>query len=174
MTPEFPFCSVIVPTYSRPKQLAACLTALSQLEYPADRFEVIVVDDGSTISPSDLVSSLSNRINIRLIVQRNGGPASARNMGAVEAKGEFLAFTDDDCLPASDWLTRLACRYLEGPEKAIGGRTVNHLLENPYSTASQMLIEYLYRYFNPDRSCKFRCLQQPGFSCHVIPQDRWF
>jgi glycosyltransferase involved in cell wall biosynthesis len=148
MTPEFPYFSVIIPTYSRPKQLASYLNSLCRLKYPVDRFEVIVVDDGSETPLKEAVSSVENKLNIRIVRQSNSGPASARNHGAQEAKGDFLAFTDDDCLPAPDWLNALACQFASTPDHAIGGRTINDLKDNSYSAASQMLIEYLYGYYN--------------------------
>jgi glycosyltransferase involved in cell wall biosynthesis len=148
MTPEFPYFSVIVPTYSRPKQLASCLNSLCLLKYPVDRFEVIVVDDGSETPLNETVSSVQNKLNFRMVRQPNSGPASARNRGAQEAKGDFLAFTDDDCLPEPDWLNALASQFVRTPDHAIGGRTINELNNNTYSAASQMLIEYLYGYYN--------------------------
>ncbi len=63
------------------------------------------------------------------------------------AHGDYLAFTDDDCTPTRDWLRRLAERFAGAPGHAIGGRTINRLPRNPYATASQMLIDYLYAYF---------------------------
>jgi glycosyltransferase involved in cell wall biosynthesis len=150
MTQIYPYCSVIVPTYSRPKQLAACLNALSQLEYQKDQFEVIVVDDGSEISPAEIVADFEARMNIRMISQPNSGPATARNKGALHARGQLLAFTDDDCLPEPFWLDSLVARFVRNPDHAIGGRTVNSLTDNSYSAASQMLIDYLYGYYNGD------------------------
>jgi len=52
-----PFFSVIVPTYNCPEKLADCLESLSHLEYPRDRFEIIVGDDGSEVIPETLVAS---------------------------------------------------------------------------------------------------------------------
>jgi glycosyltransferase involved in cell wall biosynthesis len=116
---------------------------------------VIVVDDGSETSPAPVVDSFQNCLKVTLISQSHAGPAAARNTGAAQAKGEFLAFTDDDCAPASNWLQSLAVRFAESPRSAIAGRTVNALPENPYATASQLLIDYLHAYYNinPDRAC---------------------
>ena len=146
-TPRF---SVIVPTYNRPLQLAICLEALARLEYPRDRFEVLVVDDGSTTPLDTVVASFRDKIDVTLFTQLHAGPAAARNTGALRAKGQFLAFTDDDCMPASDWLQKLAERFVQAPESAIGGRTLNALPENACATASQILIDYLYTYYNAD------------------------
>jgi glycosyltransferase involved in cell wall biosynthesis len=145
-----PFFSIIIPTYNRPRQLAACLQALARLDYPCDRFEVIVVDDGSETLPETVVDAFCERLDVTLLTQPNAGPAAARNTGAERAKGEFLAFTDDDCVPVSNWLQALASRFSKAPDCAIGGRTLNALLANPYSTTSQVLIDYLYTYYNAD------------------------
>ncbi|MCS6927691.1 MAG: glycosyltransferase [Candidatus Binatia bacterium] len=148
-----PRFSIIVPTYGRPKQLAICLQALARLAYPRDRFEVIVVDDGSQSPPEEVVSAFHGQLDVTLLDQPHAGPAAARNTGAARAKGEFLAFTDDDCAPTPDWLSALAARFAAMPECMIGGRTLNALPENPYSAASQLLVDYLYAYYNanPER-----------------------
>ena len=150
MEQEQPFISIIVPTFNRPTQLVTCLQSLACLGYPRERFEVIVVDDGSQTPLKTLVASFSNRLDIVLTPQSHGGPAKARNMGAKKAKGEFLAFTDDDCTPAPNWLRSLAARFATLPDHAIGGQTLNALQDNLYSTTSQLIINYLYAYYNVD------------------------
>ena len=145
-----PFFSVIIPTYERPRQLKACLQALTRLDYNHDYFEVIVVDDGSKAPLESVVASFQKRLDVTLLSQPNAGPAAARNTAAAQAKGEVLAFTDDDCEPASDWLQTLALRFTAITGCAIGGCTINALPENLYSTASQMLLDYLYAYYNAD------------------------
>lgn len=148
MRQEQPFFSIIIPTYNRPERLFICLQSLARLDYPRDRFEVIVVDDGSEMSLENVVETFKEQLDLTLLSQPNAGPATARNAGAKLAKGEFLAFTDDDCTPAPDWLQALAARFAAAPEGAIGGRTVNALSDNLYSTASQILIDYIYGYYN--------------------------
>ncbi len=140
------FFSIIVPTYNRPHQLEECLLALSRLEYPRDLFEVIVVDDGSEVSPGKSVHSVSGRLQVSLIEQQNSGPAAARNRGAAAARGEILAFTDDDCTPAADWLSKLAERFEAHGDCAVGGSTLNQLTESSCAAASQLLVDYLYEY----------------------------
>ena len=119
-----------------------------RFDYPRERFEVIVVDDGSRKPPETVVARFHERFEVMLLTQTHAGPATARNTGAAQAKGEVLAFTDDDCEPAADWLQTLAQRFAETPNCAIGGRALNGLPGNPFSTASQMLIDYLYNYYN--------------------------
>lgn len=145
---ETPFFSIIIPTYNRPERLGECLQALAQLNYPRDHFEVIVVDDGSQVPLDSVVATFQSEIELVLLRQANAGPATARNWGAQGAKGEFLAFTDDDCKPAPNWLRVLAARCGEAPGGMIGGHTVNALPDNLYATASQILIDYIYRYYN--------------------------
>ena len=145
-----PFFSVVIPTRARLPQLAGCLEALARLDYPAERFEVIVVDDGGPVSPQEVVARFQPRLTVSLITQAHAGPATARNTGAAQAHGQLLAFLDDDCQPAPSWLQSLAAHGAP-PERMIGGRTLNALPQNPYSTASQSLIDYLYAYYNADR-----------------------
>ncbi|WP_293152335.1 MULTISPECIES: glycosyltransferase [unclassified Microcoleus] len=148
MNPTKTLFSIIVPTYNRPEQLAQCLQSFVELEYPRDQFQVIVVNDSTEISVETTISPFQNGLNLTLLTQPNSGPATARNTGAFAAEGKFLVFTDDDCTVAADWLQNLEKRFRETPDCLIGGRTVNALPDNIYSTASQQLIDYLYSYYN--------------------------
>src|SRR6266852_6794225 len=140
--------SIIVPTYRRPKQLATCLESIAQLEYPHELYEVLVVDDGSSSPPRDIIRAFGGKFPASLLTPKHGGPAAARNAGAANAKGKFLAFTDDDCAPAPDWLQALATRLAVSPDCMIGGHIINSLFNNPCAVATQMMIDYLYGYFN--------------------------
>jgi GT2 family glycosyltransferase len=142
--------SIVIPSYERRAQLAACLESLTHLDYPRDCFEVIVVDDGSRTPLSDGVERFRGELNLTLLRQANAGPASARNRGAMEATGKFLAFTDDDCRPANDWLRALAARFAVAPEHMVGGRSINALPENLYTTTSQLMTDAVYAYYNHD------------------------
>ncbi len=150
MNEPLPFFSVVVPTYRRLEALSDCLQALAGQAYPRDRFEVLVVDDGSGVSPEAVVAAFQGRLNVPLICQPHAGPGTARNTGAEHARGEFLAFTDDDCAPDAHWLPRLATRFAAMPGHLIGGQTVNALRQNRCSAASQLLVDYLYRHYNAD------------------------
>jgi len=152
MQQQLPFCSVIIPTLGRSKPLANCLAALAAQDYPSDSFEVIVVDDGSPTSPEEVVAPFRGRLDLTVIAQRHAGPARARNTGAERATGALLAFTDDDCVPAAGWISALAARYVASPEQAIGGLITCALSHNRYAIASQVLITYLYEYFNSHNS----------------------
>lgn len=147
----FPTFSVIIPTYHRPQRLAACLDSLVLQSYPAEKFEVIVVDDANTQSELGHLASTHYPFDCRILSQAHGGAARARNAGAEVARGRFLAFTDDDCRPAVDWLGSLERRMVAaGDETLVGGRVENELSANPYASATQALIEFLYEQFNSD------------------------
>lgn len=143
--------SIIIPTYNRPERLQQCLQSIARLDYPYDRFEVIVVDDGSRMPLEVITAKFEICLTIRLIRQSNAGPASARNTGAAAALGNYLVFTDDDCQPHPNWLKALAEVLKDFPNTLIGGYTINALPHNLYSTASQLLINYLYDYYNQKR-----------------------
>jgi glycosyltransferase involved in cell wall biosynthesis len=145
---SLPLFSIIIPTYSRPEQLAACLEAIANLNYPRERFEVIVVDDGSPSPLHGVAASIGARVVVKTVRKHHSGPAAARNKGATCALGHFLVFTDDDCLPDRNWLRAFAEHFMTTPDQLIGGRTLNALPSNLYSAASQAIIEVVYEYFN--------------------------
>jgi glycosyltransferase involved in cell wall biosynthesis len=108
---------------------------------------VIVVYDGD-VAPSLEDVELPSGVPLKRIVQDHAGPAAARNRGAANARRQFVAFTDDDCEPDRDWLRVLSIQLMSKPNGAVGGRTINALPDNPYSTASQELVAYLYTHLN--------------------------
>jgi len=105
--------SVIVPAYNAETTLGDCLAALQEQSLSRDRYEIIVVDDGST----DRTAQVARRYDARLIRQPNAGPAAARNQGAQAARGEILLFTDADCEPAPGWIERMLAPFHD-PEVA--------------------------------------------------------
>lgn len=104
-----PFVSVIIPAYNAAATLPACLTALAAQTYPRDRYEVIVVDDGS----QDTTAEIAAAAGVRVIRQANAGPAAARNAGAAAAQGELLLFTDADCAPVPGWISALVGAFAD-------------------------------------------------------------
>jgi glycosyltransferase involved in cell wall biosynthesis len=146
--------SILVPTFNRPVQLTACLAALADLDYPRDQFEVILVDDGSPEPVEPVAEPFRGRLDVVVLRQRNAGPSAARNLGATHARGQWLAFTDDDCQPDPAWLGRLALVLKDGGDCVVGGRTINGLPDNLCSTMSQLIVEVVYRHYNaqPDQA----------------------
>jgi GT2 family glycosyltransferase len=142
--------SIIVPTYNRPERLAGFLDQLTRLDFPRERFEVVLVDDGSEPPLQGVADRFKDRLNITCLRQHHGGVAKGRQAGAEAARGRFLAFTDDDCLPAPDWLRRLEAVLTAVPASAAGGRTLNGLPRNACAAATQALISYLYAHMNSE------------------------
>jgi len=107
------FISVVIPTYNRERLLDQALRSLLDQSYPQERYEIIVVDDGSLDGTAALVQDLAQKYPGRLqyFRQTNRGPAAARNLGIHRAKGEFIAFIDDDCIADSHWLREITQGY---------------------------------------------------------------
>lgn len=140
--------SIIVPTYNRPKSLKRCLESLQRLDYPLDKFECIIVNDGGMMEdngwPLERMAEKTPGFQFRIVQQPNGGPASARNRGASQAKYEYLAFTDDDCAPEPGWLRGFMVAFREQPLALLGGRYCNALPEDHGAAATQIVNDVGY------------------------------
>lgn len=127
--------SVVIPTYRRPELLDRCLSALVAQELDASSFEVIVADDAASDEARRQVESRADRSRppVRYIpVTASQGPAGARNAGWRAARGEIIAFTDDDTIPDPGWLRGGLAAFAADPEiDAATGRVVVPLPEDP-------------------------------------------
>lgn len=139
--------SVVIPTYNRKEELSRCLAGFEYLKASRFSYEIIVVDDGGAVSVGDELGHQFTSLPIRWLRQVNQGPATARNSGAKAARGKFVAFIDDDCLPDPEWLVMLFENLVAQPSGLIGGESVNGLPNNLFSEASQQLVRFLYAYF---------------------------
>ena len=127
-----PLFTVVVPTRGDPARLRALAEALARQTLPRERWETIVVPDGVALDPALLarLAALGARTSG---TGTRRGPGAARNHGAALARGDYLAFTEDDVAPAPDWLERAASRLeagmapdvLEGRTVKPGGRLVH-------------------------------------------------
>lgn len=115
-----PDISIVIPVKDRAGELQRCLTSLSNLNYPQEKLQVIVVDDGS----SDDSPLVARRFQA-LLVPSGGigrGPAAARNVGASMAGGDILAFIDSDCTASTEWLNELIPAFTDPAMAAVGGQ----------------------------------------------------
>ena len=135
-----PEVSVVIPTRDRATRLAAAVEALRAQALAAERFEIVVVDDGSTDGTRELLNRLSGEgvPAIRTLRLPGTGPAAARNAGWREASAPLVAFTDDDCEPAPDWLAALLEVAVVSPGAIIQGATgpiprESELLSRPFT-----------------------------------------
>lgn len=114
-----PSVSVVIPVKDRARDLQRCLESLSSLQYPREKLEVIVVDDGSRDGSLDVAKTQGT-----VVLSSGGeglGPAMARNVGAKVARGEILAFIDSDCVAKKDWLSQLLPVFGDAEIAAVGG-----------------------------------------------------
>jgi glycosyltransferase involved in cell wall biosynthesis len=136
--------SVVIATRDRPKRLAACLESLAAQDYPRQRFEVIVVDDGGYSRLRRVATRYRERLRLSTLERPFAGRSAARNQGAARASGELVAFTDDDTEPEPGWLRALATRHAAAPGDALGGRTVSMSATNPYARVSSLILDLAY------------------------------
>jgi GT2 family glycosyltransferase len=113
---DAPRVSVVVCSYNGAATLEQCLRSLEALDYPD--YEVILVDDGST----DDTAAIAGRFpSVRYIQQPNLGLSAARNTGLAAATGSIIAYTDSDCFPEPDWLSKLVHQLQCTNAAAVGG-----------------------------------------------------
>ena len=110
--PDYPFVSVIIPVFNDGERLKQCLLALAKQTYPLDKYEVIVVDNGSD-NLSEIELTVSKFAQTTLETETHPGSYAARNKGISIAKGELVAFTDADCIPDDNWLEEGMRRFLQ-------------------------------------------------------------
>lgn len=116
--------SVVIPTFNRRESLLRCLRSLSSQTIPPDEFEVIVVDDGSTDGTNTTIESHGWPFAVRVLREQNSGPSAARNLGVSNARGEVIAFTEDDVEVRPDWLKNAAPHFADERVVLVEGRTV--------------------------------------------------
>jgi len=120
MPAERPFVSVIIPVYNDLDRLLTCLENLAVQTYPKDRYEVVVVDNGSQPSPR----AVTDKFDFCILTQEaTPGSYAARNKGIGVAKGEVFAFTDADCTPQPGWIEKgVEILQRAGTNSLVGGR----------------------------------------------------
>lgn len=125
--------------------IGRCLEALAAMAFSRDRFEVIVVDNGSRDKTLEIAESFQDRLNLRVLQKTNVRISALRNLGARAAAGNILAFLDADCLAPQDWLDRIlelapaagagvmGAHYLLPDDSTWVGRTWHRYQEAPKS-----------------------------------------
>ena len=119
------FFSLIIPVFNRPDEINELLESLVVSDFKED-FEIVVVEDGSTIPCKGIVDSYQNKLNITYFVKPNSGPGDSRNFGMRNAKGHYFIIFDSDCIVPKQYLTEvskaLEANYVDcfgGPDKAL-------------------------------------------------------
>lgn len=120
-----PAISVVICTYNRSRSLQRTLQSLAAMSTLQDlSWEVIIVDNNSADDTREVVETFQEgvSIGIRYAVERKRGSASARNRGLAEASGNIVAFTDDDVIVNTDWLSAISQAFSEHDVACVGGR----------------------------------------------------
>ena len=133
-----PFVSVIIPVLNDSERLKICLQALENQTYPKSLYEVIVVDNGSKENIQPLLSSFSQA---KLINEIRPSSYAARNKGLSIAKGGVIAFTDADCVPASDWIEKGVTNLLSVPNCGLVAGKIEIFYKNPGKPTAVELYE---------------------------------
>lgn len=124
------YVTVIIPTYNRKESLRCTLDSLSQQTLTTDRYEVIVVDDGS----SDGTKAIANQqfpFSMRYLCQENQGATVARNQGAAKSQGDILVFIDDDVTVSPQALEVLAEACSQRSKVLVMGVLISHSKDVP-------------------------------------------
>lgn len=137
--------SIIIPALNEEKMIGRCLESLTRLAFARDRFEVLVVDNGSRDKTLAVAESFKDRLNLKVLQQAGVRISALRNLGAHAATGDIVAFLDADCLAPADWLDRifalapadgagvLGAHYLLPQDSSWVGRTWHRYQEAPKS-----------------------------------------
>jgi CelD/BcsL family acetyltransferase involved in cellulose biosynthesis/GT2 family glycosyltransferase len=140
--------SVIVPTFNRARALGETLESLinQQVEPP---YEIIVVDNNSTDDTRAVVEAFAQKApnKVRYVFETQQGSSAARNAGIAAARGDILAFVDDDVVAHPDWLSELSATYATHPDAwCVGGKVTLSLpkvLPPWFDPSSNVMVCYL-------------------------------
>jgi cellulose synthase/poly-beta-1,6-N-acetylglucosamine synthase-like glycosyltransferase len=133
---------VVVPAYQAAGVIGECVAALDEQTLPRERYEILVVDDAST----DATGEVARAAGADGVVEiDHAGPSAARNQGVEAAQGELVLFTDADCIPAPDWIERMAAPFVE-PE--VMGAKGTYRSKQRGLVARLVQLEYEVRYEN--------------------------
>lgn len=120
---HYNFYSVIVPSFNRREEILELLESFNRLQFPSEKFELIIADDGSTDDTETLVKQYRQNCHVTLHFyrQENRGPGAARNMGMEKSKGDFFIFIDSDCTVSPRWLKAIDESLHQKQADAFGG-----------------------------------------------------
>ncbi len=101
------YFSLIVPVYNRPDEVGELLQSLSLTMYSSE-FEVVLIEDGSTITCKDVADKYNDKLNISYFFKENSGPGDSRNFGMTKAKGDYFIIFDSDCIIPKEYLDEVS------------------------------------------------------------------
>lgn len=144
MSLDQPFVSIVIPTYKDWNRLLMCIAALKNQTYPADAFEVIIVNnDPADRPPVKVLNALP--ANFQLIDESKSGSYAARNAALKRVKGRFIGFTDSDCIPDKNWITNAVDLFHSKGCSRIAGK-IELFFEDSLKPTSAELYEAVYAF----------------------------
>ena len=117
---DFNFISIIVPVYNEEKNIGLLLKRLLNLNFPKDKFEIIIVDNNS----KDNTPRIIKKYKVVCLNEKKQSSYAVRNKGIKESKGNILAFIDGDCIPDKDWLKNAIKHFIEEEIDIIAGNII--------------------------------------------------
>ena len=125
--------SVIIPVFNRPDEVDELLQSLTAQTFRD--FEVIVVEDGSTLPCREVVARYAGALNVHYFCKPNSGPGQTRNYGAERSRGEYLIILDSDCILPPGYLSAVEQELRRCPADAFGGPDRAHASFTPLQKA---------------------------------------
>ncbi|MCX9084511.1 MAG: glycosyltransferase [Candidatus Methanoperedens sp.] len=129
---NIPFISIIVPVYNGESIIDECINSLLNLNYPINKYELIIVDNNSKDNTSHIIS----KYPVKYALETKKGSYAARNKGIKLAEGEILLFTDSDCIADKDWIINIIKPFRDSRVGAVGGKTITY---NPTTIVEKYL-----------------------------------
>ena len=117
-----PTVSIVLGVYNGAEIIGDCLESLLNQNYPADAYDIIVVENGSTDNTTEVVK----RYPVRLFHNSVRGLAPARNTGISQSNADIIAFTDADCIADPNWLSALVKPYADPEVGGVGGAILGY------------------------------------------------
>ena len=111
--------SLIIPVYNRPDEVDELLESLTRQHF--QNFEVLVVEDGSSVPCESVVDRYATSLDIHYLKKANSGPGQTRNFGAERSRGEYLLILDSDCVLPPNYLDAIEAELQKEPADAFGG-----------------------------------------------------
>jgi glycosyltransferase involved in cell wall biosynthesis len=119
------FFSIIIPIYNRPEEIDELLKSLTTQTY-SKPYEIVIVEDGSSITCQHIVDNYKNQLNISYYFKTNSGPGASRNYGMEKAKGDYFIIFDSDCLIPSNYLNEVDAYLTTNFVHCFGGPDAAH------------------------------------------------
>ncbi len=126
---QLPFVDVVIAAKNEERYLGSCLEAIKAQDYPKERFQIHVVDNGS----SDNTVRIAEQQGAQVLSEHTRGAAAARNLGLARSAGELVAFLDAHCIPERSWISLMAEQFkvsnLGGCQGRIENRSINRRVQ---------------------------------------------